>query len=79
VLNSDWYAERLDSKRQWAQNRAQAVVDRLEGFAGVPENAEASERLDVPSRLTAARAELDRFGSDDYRAALVGTLGRQPL
>lgn len=79
VLNSDWYAERLDSKRQWAQNRAQAVVDRLEGFAGVPENAEASERLDVPSRLTAARAELARFGSDDYRAALVGTLGRQPL
>ena len=31
------------------------------------------------SDLDAARAELDRFGSDDYRAALVGTLGRQPL
>ena len=79
VLNSQWYAERLDSKQQWATKRALDVVDRLEGFAAQPENVEASERLDVPSRVAAARAELDRFSSADYRAALVGTLGRQPL
>ena len=79
VLRSDWYSARLDSKSQLARDRAQAVVDRLESFAAQPENAEASERLDVQSRLAAARVELDRFSSDDYRAALVGTLGRQPL
>ena len=79
VLASDWYAERLDSKQRLASGRARAVVDRLEAFAGHPENREACERLDVPARLAAARAELDRFSSDDYRAALVGTLGRQPL
>ena len=62
-----------------ASGRARAVVDRLEAFAGHPENREACERLGVPARLAAARAELDRFSSDDYRAALVGTLGRQPL
>ena len=79
VLASDWYAERLDSKQQWATRRAQAVVDRLEGFAGHPENAEACERLDITSRIAAARAELARFSSEDYRAALVGALGRHPL
>ncbi|MFT3860222.1 hypothetical protein [Micropruina sp.] len=79
VLGSDWYAARLDSKQQLAAARAQAVVDRLEAFAAYPENVEACARLDVPSRVRAARAELDRFSSDAYRAALVGTLGRQPL
>ena len=79
VLDSEWYAERLDSKQRWATKRAQAVVDRLEDFASQPRNAEAAQRLDVTSRIGAARAELDRFASTDYRAALVGTLGRQPL
>ena len=79
VLASDWYAQRLDSKQQWAIRRAQAVVDRLEGFAGHPENAEACERLDIATNVVNAHAELTRFSSDDYRAALVGTLGRQPL
>ena len=79
VLTSDWYAARLDSKQQLATDRAQAVVDRLEAFAAHHKNAEACERLNVPNRIEAARAELDRFSSDDYRAALVGTLGRQPL
>ncbi|MFT4217531.1 MAG: hypothetical protein QM619_10165 [Micropruina sp.] len=79
VLASDWYAARLDSKQQWAVRRAQAVVDRLEGFAAHPENTEACERLDIATRIDAAHAELARFSSDDYRAALVGALGRQPL
>ena len=79
VLSSDWYAARLDSKQQLARDRAQAVVDRLESFAAHPKNAEACQRLDVDSRIAAAWAELNRFLSDDYRAALVGTLGRQPL
>ncbi|MCW3159561.1 hypothetical protein [Micropruina sonneratiae] len=79
VLESQWYAERLDSKQALATRRAQAVVDRLEGFAGHPENAEAADRLHITGRIAAARAELDRFSSADYRAALVGTLGRQPL
>ena len=79
VLASGWYAERLDFKQQWASRRAQAVVDRLEGFAAHPENAEACDRLDVPTRIAAAHAELDRLTGDDYRATLVGTLGRQPL
>ncbi len=36
-------------------------------------------RLDVASSIANAHAELTRFSSDDYRAALVGALGRQPL
>ncbi|MFT3833287.1 MAG: hypothetical protein QM711_08195 [Micropruina sp.] len=79
VLASDWYAARLDSKQQWASRRAQAVVGRLESFAAHPENAEACDRLDIAARLAAANAEFERFSSEDYRAALVGALGRQPL
>ncbi len=79
VVNSPWYAERLDAKQRGAVARARAGLERLEFFASVPENGETIQRLDLASRITAAEAELARFSSPAYRAALVGTLGQQPL
>jgi hypothetical protein len=33
----------------------------------------------VAARIKAAEAEYARFSSPDYRTAIVGTVGRQPL
>ena len=79
VVNSPWYADRLDAKQRGAITRAEAGLERLRFFASVPENAETVQRLDIASRIVAAEAELARFSSPDYRTALVGTLGQQPL
>ena len=40
VVNSAWYAERLDAKQAGAVTRAEAGLERLRYFASIPENAE---------------------------------------
>jgi hypothetical protein len=79
VLASDWYAERLDAKQAAAVARATDGLERLRYFASIPTNAEPTQRLDLPGRIAAAEAELARISSPDYRAGLIGTVGRQPL
>ncbi|MFZ0530880.1 MAG: hypothetical protein WAL91_10115 [Propionicimonas sp.] len=79
VLGSAWYAARLDAKQQAAASRAEAGLNGLRTFIATPGNDEPSVRLDVPTRIKAAEAEYARFSSPDYRASIVGTVGRQPL
>lgn len=38
-----------------------------------------AQRLQVESRLTAAKAELERVSASDYQQQLVGTIGREPI
>lgn len=79
ILASDWYSARLDAKRAAAAGRAEASVKGLEKFITTPGNEEPSVRLDIASRIQAAQAEYSRFSSNEYRASIVGTVGRQPL
>jgi hypothetical protein len=79
ILASDWYAARLDAKQAAAAGRADAGLKALEKFISTPGNEEPSERLDVPARIAAAQAEYAKFSSPEYRAGIIGTVGRQPL
>ncbi len=79
ILASDWYAARLDAKQAAAAGRADAGLKALEKFISTPGNEEPSERLDVPGRIEAAQAEYAKFSSPEYRAGIIGTVGRQPL
>lgn len=79
ILASDWYAARLDAKQAAAASRADAGLKALQRFISTPGNEEPSQRLDVPGRIEAAQAEYAKFSSADYRAGIVGTVGRQPL
>jgi hypothetical protein len=79
ILNSDWYAARLDAKQAAAASRADAGLQALQKFISTPGNEEPSERLDVPKRIEAAQAEYDKFSSAAYRTGIIGTVGRQPL
>lgn len=79
VIGSPWYVARLDAKQQAAAARADAGLKALQKFISTPGNEEPSERLDVPKRIEAAQAEYAKFSSAEYRAGIVGTVGRQPL
>jgi hypothetical protein len=79
VLASDWYAARLDAKAQAARSRAETGLAAIEKFVATPGNEEPTERLGMPARVEAAKAELARVSAPEYRAGLVGTAGRTPL
>jgi hypothetical protein len=79
MLASDWYAERLQSQQthdiaQWKTN-----VLYLQNFLKRESHSGVAKRLDIETRLTEAKEELDKVSSKKYLAALVGTLGRQPI
>ncbi|MCU0282742.1 MAG: hypothetical protein MUD13_02440 [Candidatus Nanopelagicales bacterium] len=79
VLASDWYAARLDAKQEAARARADTGLAAIEKFVATPGNEEPTERLGMPARVAAAKAELARVSAPEYRAGLVGTAGRTPL
>ncbi len=79
VLASDWYAARLDAKQAAASKRAEAGLAALERFLTTPGNEEPSQRLGIPARIEAAKAEVAKFSSPAWRERLVGTVGGQPL
>lgn len=79
ILDSDWYSERLAAKAEAAHARAVAGCAAIEEFAATPGNEEPSARLDIDARIAAARAEVEKFASEEWRRSLIGTVGRQPL
>ncbi|MEM1223885.1 MAG: hypothetical protein AAGH40_14125, partial [Verrucomicrobiota bacterium] len=51
----------------------------LEGFLEKKSYNDIAKRLDVDSRLEAAKQKLAGVSSDKYLEELVGTIGRQPI
>ncbi|MGB7981926.1 MAG: hypothetical protein WCF36_14195 [Candidatus Nanopelagicales bacterium] len=79
ILGSDWYAARLDAKQAAARARADAGLAAIELFVSTPGNDEPVERLNMPARVAAAQAEVDRLSGPEFREMLVGTTGGTPL
>ena len=79
VLASDWYQARLDAKQAAAAGRAAAGLAAIEKFVATPGNEEPSQRLDMPARVEAAKAELAKFTTPEWRQSIIGTVGGQPL
>jgi hypothetical protein len=79
VLESDWYAERIAAQQASDVSHATQGVALLERFLHTPDNDEASERLGLGERLTAAKANAKRLASNAYRKSLIGMIGRQPI
>lgn len=79
ILGSDWYAARLDAQQDEAIRLTDRGVAALSRFIGADNTAGVVRRLGLEDRLSGMKAELERVQGDEYRAQLVGTLGRQPL
>ncbi|TFH52079.1 hypothetical protein E4J66_09345 [Actinomyces viscosus] len=78
ILNSSWYAARLDAKVARDTRQAHQAIEDLTRFYTAENNEEVIERLGIEGRLAEARAWLDKVSSPAYREHLVGTLGLQP-
>ena len=79
MLQSDWYAERLQSQQTHDIAMWKTSVEYLKNFLQRDSHSGVAKRLDIETRLTEAKAELDKVSSKKYLEALVGTLGRQPI
>ena len=79
VLNSDWYKARLVEKQNrdialWTKN-----VAYMEDVLSRKNFASTVVRLDLPSRLEAAKAKLEMVSSPSYLDYLKGSLGVDPM
>jgi len=79
MLKSDWYQKRLESQQTQHIKTWTAHVEYLNHFMTKSSHTGVAQRLQVESRLTAAKAELERVSASDYQQQLVGTIGREPI
>ncbi|MBI1309943.1 hypothetical protein GC176_01450 [bacterium] len=79
MLVSDWYRERLLTKQKRDVALWQRHVRALEEFAASPSSNGAVKRLEIASKLEAARRELARVDSPEYLSELNGMLGADPM
>ena len=78
ILNSDWYAKRLDTQRTIDRRLWQRHVDSLTAFQDRDNYRDEIRRLNITARLRAARRRLKETESPDYAKRLFGNLGADP-
>ncbi len=78
LLNSRWYAERLEAKQLSDIQLWKRHIKYLEDFLIKPSHLEAASDLGIRHRLAAARKHLARVQSADYLKCLHGTIGLDP-
>jgi hypothetical protein len=79
LLSSKWYNDRLLKKQSidialWTRH-----VRYLEEFLKRPGYEVEASRLNISSRLAAAKHELERVSTEEYVQILVGTIGADPI
>ena len=79
MLSSEWYKERLKTRRQRDRSRWQDHVKYLRSFLNQPEFSADVAELDLDARLQLAQRELERVSGSDYLQDLHGTLGADRL
>ena len=79
MLQSEWYGERLKTRRQRDQQLWQRHVAYLQNFLSQPELASDAERLTLQSRLETANARLAEVSSSDYLQQIHGCIGADRL
>jgi hypothetical protein len=79
LLASDWYHQRLVVKQQRDVSLWTRHVRSLTEFLARAGHRDEAGRLGIAGRLEHARAELERVSSHKYPAALVGTIGADPI
>jgi hypothetical protein len=79
LLESDWYRQRLQVKRErdlglWMRN-----LNELRHFRDNQRNAGESRRLDLDARIAFAQARFDTLKDPESWREFIGTLGADPL
>ena len=78
MLKSDWYAERLKTRRERDRELWQRHVKYLQSWQQT-DTTDADEAAEIEARLVRANEQLNRVSSSDYLAELEGTIGADRL
>jgi len=79
LLASDWYAARLEARRQVDRHLWRGHVDYLDRFLKLASHADEAARLGIAARRAHARKTLQEIESPSWLDSLRGTLGAQPI
>lgn len=79
LLQSDWYRERLETKRHRDLELFNRHLASLKKYLSETHHADAAISLRLEQKLEFVRRQLQRISSDAYIEELVGTLGADPL
>ena len=79
LLASDWYRERLAVKQRRDVTLWERHTRSLAEFLARAGHRDEAKRLGIAERLEHARDELERVRAPEYLAALVGTIGADPI
>ncbi|HEY3860383.1 MAG TPA: hypothetical protein VGO59_00725 [Verrucomicrobiae bacterium] len=79
VMQSSWYARRLEAKQKHGIKLWRRHAAYLENFLKKKNYAEEAERLGIAAKLESAWDMYHRVKSAEYLASLQGTIGTQPL
>jgi phosphoenolpyruvate carboxykinase (diphosphate) len=79
LLESDWYRQRLEVKRERDHALWTRKLNELMRFRLNRRNAEESRRLDLDSRIAYAQAQLEALERPESWKEFIGTLGADPL
>jgi guanylate kinase len=79
LLNSDWYAQRLQQKQQRDISLWQRNVSNLESFTKRNSHIDDPEYVQIKARLQLAIDKLKQVQGSDYIDFLKGTIGADAL
>jgi hypothetical protein len=79
LLSSDWYRARLAVKQERDKAMWRRHADYVERYMAKPGREDIAERLGLAERRSYAAEQFASVQSEDYLAALVGTLGANPM
>lgn len=79
LLQSDWYEERLKTRRQRDQQLWQRHIAYVQTYLNQPDYAQECERLNLAARLKHAESQFARVSSSDYLHELNGCIGADRL
>jgi hypothetical protein len=78
LLESDWYAARLDAKAKVDESLWKRHIAYLADFLEKPNYQSELDRLKVSERLEKSKAQLAKIQNPAYRKSLIGTIGADP-
>jgi len=79
LIESNWYAARLQAKQSIDHQLWLRHIRCLEKFLKKTSHAEEAERLGIQARLESAQKSFANVESPDYLQRLRGTLGTEPI
>jgi hypothetical protein len=79
LVQSDWYEERLKTRRQRDQQLWQRHLGYVQSYLSQPDYAQESARLNLAARLKHAESQFARVSASDYLQELNGCIGADRL